>query len=251
MSDSVAALVLAAGAGSRLAPLTRLRPKPLCPVFGLPLVDHALGRVEPVARRVAVNIHHGREAMERHLQGRVHLSVETVQALGTAGGVGHLRPWLDGEDLVVVNGDTWCRADLLPAVEEWDHERVRVVIAGRPGPAELGPRSQIVASMMPWSVASTLEATPSGLYEVCWAPLRARGELDVVGQTGPLVDCASPRDYLVANLAASGGVPVVGAGARVDGELIRSVVWDGATVRAGEILVDAIRADDGVTVLVR
>ena len=62
------------------------------------------------------------------------------------------------------------------------------------------------------------------------------------------VDCGTPADYLRANLAANGGQSVVGPGAVVDGELVRSVVWAGAHVRAGERLVDAIRATDEVTV---
>ena len=44
---------------------------------------------------------------------------------------------------------------------------------------------------------------------------------------------------------------MLGEGARVDGTLVRSVVWPGATVRRGETLVDAVRAGDSVTVLVR
>jgi N-acetyl-alpha-D-muramate 1-phosphate uridylyltransferase len=251
MPDSVAALVLAAGAGTRLAPLTRLRPKPLCPVDGVALVDHALERVAAVAGRTAVNVHHGRDQMERHLAGRVHLSVEDEEALGTAGAVGRLRPWLDGSDVVVINGDTWCPGDVTALVDAWDRRRVRVVVSGPDGPATLGPRSRIVGSMLPWSVASSLAATPSGLYEVCWRPRLGTGELDVVGWDGPLVDCATPADYLAANLAASGGRSVIGEGAVVDGTLERSVVWPGATVHPGEVLVDSIRASDEMTVVVR
>src|SRR3954469_6391145 len=99
MADSVtgamAGVVLAAGAGSRLRPLTLVRPKPLCPVGGVPLVDLALARLAPVGGERAVNVHHGREAMEAHLRGRVHLSVERERALGTAGALGALRDWLD------------------------------------------------------------------------------------------------------------------------------------------------------------
>jgi len=220
-------------------------------VDGVALVDHALARVEPVADRVAVNVHHGRDQMERHLDGRVHLSIESDLALGTAGGVAFLRPWLDGDDVLVVNGDTWCQADLVPFCGGWDRERVRVVVQGAHGPATLGPRSRIVASLLPWRIASALEATPSGLYEVCWAPQLAAGRLDVVGSDSPLVDCATPADYLAANMSASGGRSVVGDGAVVLGTLERSVVWPGATVHAGEALVDTIRASDDLTVVVR
>ncbi len=243
--------MLAAGAGVRLAPLTRLRPKPLCPVDGVALVDHALGRLAHLGGRRAVNVHHGRDQMERHLDGRVHLSYEADEGLGTAGAVGHLRPWLAGDDLVVLNGDTWCPGDVSPLVADWDHERVRVVVSASSGPATLTPGSRIVASMLPWAIASALEATPSGLYEVCWAPRLAGGALDVVGWDGPLVDCATPADYLAANMAASGGRSVVGEGAVVRGRLERSVVWEGATVHPGEVLVDSIRASDDLTVVVR
>jgi NDP-sugar pyrophosphorylase family protein len=60
------------------------------------------------------------------------------------------------------------------------------------------------------------------------------------------VDCGTPADYLRANMLASGGAPVVEPGAEVRGELVRSVVWAGERVGAGERLVDAVRAA-GVT----
>lgn len=251
MGDSLAALVLAAGAGVRMAPLTRLRPKPLCPVDGVPLLDLALARVAPLVPRgrVAVNVHHGRGALEEHLAGRdVHLSVEEHEALGTAGAVGAVAEWAGDDGVIVVNGDTWCPGDLTPALAGWDGERVRVVVAG---PAEFGPRSRIVASVMPAAAVHRLAPVPSGLYEVCWREAAAAGRLDVVGWDGPFVDCATPRDYLAANLAASAGRSVVGEGCEVEGELDRSVLWPGTRVRAGERLVGAIRASAAMTVVVR
>src|SRR5439155_26439775 len=91
--SELAAVVLAAGAGTRLRPLTWLRPKPLCPVDNVALVDLAMDRVSGVSGPggVAVNVHHGRSAMEAHLADRVHLSVEEPEALGTAGALGNLR----------------------------------------------------------------------------------------------------------------------------------------------------------------
>ena len=89
-SDEVVGVVLAAGAGTRLRPLTSERPKALCPVGDVPLVDLALGRLSPLVGAVAVNVHHGRAAMEAHLADRpdVHLSLEEPVALGTAGAFG-------------------------------------------------------------------------------------------------------------------------------------------------------------------
>ena len=232
-----------------MSPLTRLRPKVLCPVDGTALLDLALGRAQAVAARCAVNLHHGREAVEAHLADRdVHLSVEEPEALGTAGAVAAVAEWVGDAGLLVVNGDTWCPADLAPSVDGWDRERVRVVVAGSP---ELGARARIVGSLMPPDAVRSLRPEPTGLYEVCWGPLLQEGRLDVVGWEGPFVDCATPRDYLAANMAASGGVSVVGEGAVVDGVVERSVLWPGVSVAAGERLVDAIRASHEMTVLVR
>ncbi len=245
----MAALVLAAGSGSRLRPLSRLRPKVLCPVAGTALVDHALARVEPVVGpgSVAVNVHHGRRRLEDHLTGRVHLSVEEPEALGTGGAVARLRPWLDGRPVLVVNGDTWHRADLAPLVRGWDGERIRVLVANAPG-AVLGPTSRVLGSLLPWSEVVRLPEQPWGLWEVSWRRRLAEGRLETLTAATPFVDCASPGDYLAANLAASGGVSVVGAGAVVEGTLVRSVVWPGGIVRAGEVLVDAVRVGERLTV---
>jgi NDP-sugar pyrophosphorylase family protein len=252
MGDSltavIAGVVLAAGAGTRLRPLTDVRPKALCPVGNVPLVDLAVARVSAVASDLAVNVHHGRAAMERHLDGRVHLSIEEPVALGTAGALGALRDWLDGRPALVVNADAWTAGGLEPLVEGWDGERVRLLLAGDD---RLRTSSRVVGSLMPWAAVEPLEAVPTGLYEVCWAPWAARDALEVVTFEAPFVDCGTARDYLTANLAWSDGESVVGAGAEVRGEIVRSVVWPGASVRAGERLVDAIRATDRVTVLVR
>jgi N-acetyl-alpha-D-muramate 1-phosphate uridylyltransferase len=56
------------------------------------------------------------------------------------------------------------------------------------------------------------------------------------------IDCGTPADYLAANLHASGGESVVGAGATVLGRLERCVVWDGAYVGPGETLREVVRA---------
>jgi len=246
--EGVVGVVLAAGSGTRLRPLTRLRPKPLCPVGNVALIDLALARLEGAVDDVAVNVHHGREPLDAHLGDRVHLSHEEAQALGTGGALGLLRPWIDGRAVLVVNADAWCPGSLADFASGWDGERVRLLLAGDD---ELHPRSGICGALMPWAAVESIPATPIGLYEASWRQAQAEDAIEVVRHDGPFVDCGTPAQYLAANLAASDGESVIGDGAVVEGTLIRSVVWPGAVVRRSEVLVDAIRADEHVTVFVR
>jgi len=252
MADSLAGVVLAAGAGTRLAPLTRLRPKALCPVDSRPLVDQAIDRLRPHTGDVAVNVHHGRRQLESHLDGRVHLSVEEPEALGTAGALGRLRDRIAGRPVLVTNADAWLPADLGVLLDGWDGQRVRLLTVATSGAADFGDDRYCGAALFPWEAVRDLEPVPSGLYEVSWRHRWADGTLDLVRHRGPFVDCGTLASYLAANLAASGGAAVIGAGARVSEEAVieRSVVWPGAVVGRGERLVHAIRADH-LTVLVR
>lgn len=252
----LAGLVLAAGAGTRLLPLTSRRPKPLCPVANRPLLDHAVGRVldalaegarraahprrgglgaAPVAADVAVNVCHGRAQLEAHLGARwpaLHVSVEEP-ALGTAGAIGPLRAWLDGRALLIVNGDTWCPASLVPFVAGWDGERVAVAVSGRP---PLHARSGIVASILPGADAATVASEPAGLWERFWRDRLAAGALQSFGVDGPFVDCATPADYLRANLLAIAGGDRAGAeGAAEPGAAAGGV--DAGAVRGPRSLV--------------
>ena len=240
-------MVLAAGIGARLAPLTHLRPKALCPVGGVPLVDRALDALGALGLDVAVNAHHHAAALVAHVDGRAHVS-EEPRLLGTAGALGALRGWLDGRDALVVNADAVHAADLTRLLAA-DRGRVALLVADPEG-TPFGPALRLCAARLPWADVAMLEPEPSGLYDRLWVPAAREGRLDVLGGEVPWFDCGTPASYLAANLWCSGGEPVVGEGARVEGRLTRSVVWDGAHVRAGEHLVDAIRAD-GVTVLVR
>ncbi len=222
---------------------------------------------------VSVNLCHGRDALAAHLRATygdvVHQSVEAPVALGTAGAVAQLRPWLNGRGALVVNGDTWCPAPLADLVEGWDGTTVRVLVSPE---APLHARSGIVASLLPWSEIVALPLRPSGLWEVLWRDRLAEGRLESVGWPGSFVDCATAADYLRANLAAldAAGVDrlvdptatvtpqgrvgpgsVVGAGAVVAGSIESTVLWPGAVVDPGERLVDAVRTARRTTVLVR
>lgn len=244
-----AGVVLAAGAGTRLQPLTFIRPKALCPVADVPLVDISLDQVGAVTASVAVNVHHGRPLMESHLAGRsLHLSFEHPEALGTAGALGQLREWIAGRDVLIANADAWRDGDLAPLVDGWDGERTRLLVVHDPERGDFGPWRYAGAALMPWTELCDLAPEPSGLYEVSWSRLEAEGGLDLVTHDGRFIDCGTPADYLAANLAASGGASVIGEGAIVEGELVRSVVWPGGVVAADERLVDAVRVWDWLTV---
>lgn len=269
MNTRPAGVVLAAGAGTRLRPLTCLRPKALCPVGGVPLVDQALARIRDTTGdgpdRLAVNAHHHADALAAHLDGRVTLSREEPAALGTAGALAALRGWLGGRDVLLTNADAYLPGGIGRFAEGWDARRSRLLCV--PVSEGSGVRADFRAadgsglryvgvSLLPWTAVRDLAVTPSGLYEVLWRDQEARGELELVtlGQVGAgevFVDCGTPQQYLRANLHAGGGQSVIGVGARVLGSVHRCVVWDGAWVGPDEHLTDAIRAgteDTPVTV---
>ena len=248
----LAGVVLAAGLGTRLRPLTDLRPKPLCPVANVPLVDGAIAHVRTLTAAVAVNVHHHRHQMEAHLHdlGGVHLSIEHEQPLGTAGAVGHLRDWIDGRPTLIHNSDTWHAADLhRDLLDGWDGERIRLlVVPPTNGMAPDFDDGTVFAgiSLNPWTDVARLEPEPTGLWEVCWRQADAEGRIERIPYDGPWFDTGTPTSYLAANLAASGGCSVIAPDAHVaeDADVVRSVVWPGATVHAGERLHEQIRATD-------
>ncbi len=257
MADGLAGVVLAAGAGTRLRPLTRIRPKALCPVGDRPLVDHGLARVAPHVDAVAVNVHHGRSLMEAHLRRPgaaivAHLSIEPDEARGTAGGLGLLHDWIDGRDVLVTNADAWLPADLARFVAGWDRERCRLLCVEDQDRGDFGSLRYCGAALLPARLVAPLGPEPSGLYETIWRAEAEMGRLDLVEHDGPFVDCGTAADYLAANLSASGGTSVVAPDVVVpEGcELVRSVVWPASRLVAGERLVDAVRAGT-TTVLVR
>jgi NDP-sugar pyrophosphorylase family protein len=107
-------LVLAAGLGTRLAPVTDYLPKPLLPVAGRRLLDRALeALLDAGCTTIAVNAHHRADQIADHLRShpqrhRLHLSLEP-RILGTAGALHGARDVLAGADhLLVFNGDVLC-----------------------------------------------------------------------------------------------------------------------------------------------
>ncbi|MDE0878153.1 MAG: nucleotidyltransferase family protein [Sphingomonas bacterium] len=107
------AMVMAAGLGKRMRPLTATRPKPLVELAGKPLIDHVFDRliVAGVGRAV-VNVHYLADTMEAHLQGRfpeidIAISDERGQLLETGGGLVKAKPLLGDDPILVVNSDNF------------------------------------------------------------------------------------------------------------------------------------------------
>lgn len=93
------AMVMAAGLGKRMRPLTASQPKPLVRVAGKPLVDHALDRLaESGVEKAVVNVHYLADALEAHVRERhapkVRISDERAQLLETGGGLVKAQPHL-------------------------------------------------------------------------------------------------------------------------------------------------------------
>lgn len=110
--DGPVSMVLAAGRGTRMRPLTAMTPKPLIEVHGKALIDHVFDRLEAggVARFV-VNVHYLADLIEVHVKrragGRVAVSDERGQLLETGGGIVRALPLLGDEPFVVANADTF------------------------------------------------------------------------------------------------------------------------------------------------
>jgi mannose-1-phosphate guanylyltransferase len=108
-------MVLAAGMGTRLRPLTEELPKPLVPVGDRPALAHVLDRLASAGfGRVVVNAHHGPEPMERFVGERTGVALSNERdLLGTAGGVAHAAPLLGPGEVLIWNADIL--VDLDPA----------------------------------------------------------------------------------------------------------------------------------------
>ncbi|WP_333572412.1 nucleotidyltransferase family protein [Sphingomonas sp.] len=104
-------MVMAAGLGKRMRPLTVTRPKPLIDVAGKPLIDHVFDRLGAAGiERAVVNVHYLADQLEAHLRARVKgmellISDERRQLLETGGGLVQARDMLGDAPFLCVNSD--------------------------------------------------------------------------------------------------------------------------------------------------
>jgi MurNAc alpha-1-phosphate uridylyltransferase len=107
------AMLLAAGLGKRMRPLTATRPKPLVEVAGQSLLDHALGHVRAAGvTRAVINVHYLADALEAHVRRHTHglditISDERAVLLETGGGVAKALPLLGEKPFYVINTDNF------------------------------------------------------------------------------------------------------------------------------------------------
>ncbi|MDQ3144369.1 MAG: nucleotidyltransferase family protein [Pseudomonadota bacterium] len=107
------AMVMAAGLGKRMRPLTATRPKPLVQVAGKALIDHVMDRLRAAGvERIVVNVHYLADALEAHLQTSatgldVTVSDERSLLLETGGGMVQAAPMIDDDPFLVVNSDNY------------------------------------------------------------------------------------------------------------------------------------------------
>ena len=135
------AMILAAGLGTRLRPLTDTCPKPLLPLVLQPMLAYVLGQLQAQGvTEVIINLHHRAHQIRQWLGTgtqwglRLHLSYEQ-EILGTAGGIKRVEAWLHEAPFVVINADVLVDLNLR-ALWQWHCQRgALVTMVLRPDPA--------------------------------------------------------------------------------------------------------------------
>ncbi len=136
-----AAMIFAAGLGTRMGALTRDRPKPLIPVAGKPLLDHALTLARPVAQTIVVNTHYLADQIAAHLKGTdIRISHEPGPVLETGGGLRAALPLLGPGPVYTLNSDAvWRGPNPLAALRDaWDATRMEALLLLLDRPQAIG-----------------------------------------------------------------------------------------------------------------
>ena len=281
------ALILTAGLGTRLRPLTDVRAKPAIPVAGTPMVRRiASWLVAGGVDDLVLNLHHRPESLAaclgdgRDLGARVRYSWEQPHVLGSAGGPRLAREIVGADPFFIINGDTLTDVDLarladahrasgalvtlalVPNREFLRYGGVQIDAAGvvtgfvRRGPAAQGSCHyigvQIAAARVFDDIAPGVAASSiGGIYDALIAaqPGAVRG----VVSDAAFSDVGTPADYWRTSLAwaAAENNPgaIVEPTARIDAaaRVARSILWDDVQVKSGAQLDECI-VTDGVIV---
>ncbi|MGY8667923.1 nucleotidyltransferase family protein [Bradyrhizobium sp. UFLA05-109] len=152
------AMVLAAGLGLRMRPLTEKMPKPLVSVAGQPLLDHVLDKLgQAGVAEAVINVHYLPDQIIDHVASRkrphVTISDERDQVLGTGGGVVKALPLLGDAPFFHVNSDTlWIdgvRSNLERLAENFDPARMDILLLMAPTASSIGYSGRGDYSMLP------------------------------------------------------------------------------------------------------
>ena len=132
------AMVMAAGLGKRMRPLTATKPKPLIEVAGKPLLDHVFDRLRAAGvRKVVVNVHYLADALQAHLARtadglEVTISDERERLLETGGGLVRAQSMIDSDPFLAINSDNlWVDgpADTLKLLaSHWDGKKMDALL---------------------------------------------------------------------------------------------------------------------------
>ncbi len=151
-------MVLAAGLGQRMRPLTLTLPKPLVRIGGRAMLDHALDRLEEGGIETAVvNVHHLADLVERHVRDRARpkivISDERGVLLETGGGIKNALPLLGPEPFLVLNSDSlWIegpQSNIPRFIAAWDADRMDILLLLAPTATSLGYEGRGDFSMDP------------------------------------------------------------------------------------------------------
>jgi len=132
------AMIMAAGLGKRMRPLTATKPKPLIAVAGKALLDHVLDRLRGAGvKKVVVNVHYLADAVEAHLASRKHglevvISDERKLLMETGGGLVQAADLIDSDPFLAINSDNlWIDgpADTLKLLaSHWDDKKMDALL---------------------------------------------------------------------------------------------------------------------------
>ncbi|MGH3802814.1 MAG: nucleotidyltransferase family protein [Pseudonocardiaceae bacterium] len=214
------AILLAAGEGRRLRPLTAKTPKPLVKVGGVTLLDRTFADAAQLGFHdpddIAVNAHHLADQIVTAVDRRAHI-VHEPRLLGTAGTIVALADWIGDRDAVIFNADAYrSGGTLAPLLDPEDSVHPRLLVVDDADRGDFGGRWHFAGiSVLPnphvRQLAETLVAVPKtktpGLYKHVWRDEDRRGRLQLVDYGGTFIDCGTSADLAAANEHAATNEP--------------------------------------------